>query len=118
MLSYSYLPMVQKLNTNQHWMLYAAKNCASENDMETAYIPPPQMQAAMPQQGPEPPLFGHVVSDNVLLQWLGWSNRKQINEACQAYRIIPCPVSATRLSYYVQCMASGCGQRRTFVMTS
>ena len=89
MLSDSYLPMVRKLDKHQHWMLFAAKFSASENDLERAYIvlctmyavsmsfsdaenfPPLQMQAVMPQPGPEPPLFGHLVSANALVQWLG-----------------------------------------------
>ena len=71
MLSDSYLPMVRKLDSHQHWMLFAAKFSASENDLETAYVPPPQIQAVTPQPGPDPPLFGHVVSASALVQWLG-----------------------------------------------
>ena len=65
--SESYLHFADAEKTLQLWSMAAPKTAAYEADMNTYVVLPPQIQEVQP----EGPLFDRIVSDNVLLQFLG-----------------------------------------------
>ena len=65
--SASYLHLVDAAKTKQLWRMTAPKPAASETDIDTYVLQPPQIQEVQPER----PLFDRIVSDNVLLQLLG-----------------------------------------------